>query len=70
MLDGYSASEIRDIIKQASMLPLRELGREVIESINKSKIRKVIFHDFKKVLETKKPLMTSEDLKKFDAKFH
>lgn len=30
-LDGYSISEITDIVKEASMLPIREIQKDAME---------------------------------------
>ena len=69
-LDGYSMSEITDIVKEACMLPIREIEKEAMEEVTKSKIRNVQYVDFKKVIDERKPLLTKEDLKRFSGNFH
>lgn len=59
-LEGYSASEITDIIKEASMLPLRDIKKSMMESVSKSKIRPVKYDDFMKTIKERKPLMSKE----------
>ena len=49
-MEGYSASEITDIIKEASMLPIRELSRKMIETVEKKNIRAVRYEDFLAVI--------------------
>jgi SpoVK/Ycf46/Vps4 family AAA+-type ATPase len=45
-LDGYSASEITDIVKEACMIPIREISRNSLEIIDAGKIRAVKYSDF------------------------
>ena len=68
-MEGYSASEITDIIKEASMLPIRELSRKMIETVEKKNIRAVRYEDFRPVIKKKKPLLSKEDLKKYKGNF-
>ena len=58
MLEGYSNSEIRDIVKEACMEPIRELNKKVIETVTKSSLRKVELRDFENVVKKRKPLLT------------
>ena len=58
MLEGYANSEIRDIVKEACMEPIRELNKKVIETVTKSSLRKVEVRDFENVLKQRKPLLT------------
>jgi spastin len=67
-LDGYTASEITDIVKEACMVPLREISRSSLETVEVNKIRTVKYSDFAKVMKNKKPLLTKEDLKKYEIK--
>lgn len=64
-LDGYSASQITDIVKQASMMPIRQISRNSIETVDKNKIRPVQYSDFTRVVKGRKPLLTKQDLKKY-----
>lgn len=52
------------------MLPIRDIKKDMVESVSKSKIRPVKYSDFEKVISGKKPLLTKEDLKKFEGRFH
>ena len=58
MLEGYSNSEIRDIVKEACMEPIRELNKKVIETVRKSSLRKVELRNFENVVKKRKPLLT------------
>lgn len=58
MLEGYSASEIKDIIKEVCMVPLRELDRRTFEEIDKRKIRNVCVKDFVKLIKERPPLLS------------
>lgn len=51
------------------MMPIREISRKTIETVDAGKIRAVKFGDFEKVLKVKKPLLSKEDLKKYEGKF-
>ena len=41
-----------------------------IEKIEKGSLRKVSYEDFCEVLKERKPLLSKEDLKKYEAKFN
>lgn len=51
------------------MMPIREISRNKIETVDVGKIRAVKYSDFEKVLKIKKPLLSKEDVKKYEGKF-
>lgn len=64
-LECYSASEIRNIIAETCMIPLRELETTEFKSIKKTDLRKINLKDFLKVLATRKPILSKEELLKY-----
>ena len=61
--EGYSASDLNNLAKEAALCPLRELSPEELQIIPVDKVRKIKFVDFKNAL---KKIRTSVDLKSLD----
>ena len=51
LMNNYSASDIKALIYQASMKPLKELPPEKLLEIEKSDIRQVTIEDFEQAVE-------------------
>ena len=65
-LEFFSASEIRNIVAEVSMAPLRELRTSAFQRITNDDLRKVSLADFEEVLKHRKPILSPEDLKKYE----
>lgn len=63
--EGYSASDLTALCKEAAMVPLRELGTSV-QSVSAKKIRAVSFKDFDLALKVIRPSVNKEMLEEFD----
>ncbi|XP_076816246.1 spastin-like [Clavelina lepadiformis] len=55
MCDNYSFSDLTDLAKDAAMGPIRELPRDVMMTIEASKMRKINLNDFTKSLHKIRP---------------
>lgn len=64
-LECYSASEIRNIIAETCMIPLRDLDTTEFKSIKETDLRKITLKDFVKVLASRKPILSKEELLKY-----
>ena len=67
-LEGYSASQIKSIVAEVSMIPLQELKGSIFETIKKTDIRSLKLKDFIKVIQDRKPIVSKEDLVKYKEK--
>ena len=65
MLEYYSASEIRNIVAEVSMMPLRELQRSEFKRIKSDDLRKIVLGDFEQATKKTKPILTKEELEKY-----
>jgi spastin len=60
---GYSASDIKAVIKEACMEPVRnEIGKNLILTVQKNDIRAVCLSDFEKAMKNIRPTLTPKDL--------
>ena len=57
---GYSASDIRAVVVEASMAPLRELTPNEVERVRPEKLRAVCARDFAEALRAVRPTLTDE----------
>lgn len=62
---GFSGSDITALAKDAAMQPLRSLGEQLLV-MKKEEIRSIGWVDFEKSLETIRPSVSKEGLKKFE----
>lgn len=60
-MKGYSASDIISIIKETSLLPLREISEDQIMKIKKEEIRPVCYSDFTKVISETVPSLSEKE---------
>jgi len=67
-MDCYSACEIRSIIAEACMMPLRELKQSEFQKISAEQLRKLKLKDFLAVLAERKPILSKEELAKYKDK--
>jgi SpoVK/Ycf46/Vps4 family AAA+-type ATPase len=71
-MEGFSASDITALVKEAAMQPIRNLERSKILEIQKEKIRPICFNDFKASLSIIRPCVSQkciEDLLDWNEKF-
>ncbi|CAD8052394.1 unnamed protein product [Paramecium sonneborni] len=64
MLQGYSASDIRAVVKEACMQPLRE-DQSLIFSIHKQDIRAVNKEDFDQAMQKVKPTLSQKQYEEY-----
>lgn len=64
--DGYSASDLTALCKEAALGPVRELGA-AIASVKLDRIRPVNLNDFAEALQIIRPSLNKEQLQAFDA---
>ncbi|KAL9267637.1 ATPase family AAA domain-containing protein [Drosera capensis] len=64
LTEGYSGSDMKNLVKDASMGPLRDVLRQGIEitKINKEDIRPVTLQDFKESLQEVRPSVSANEL--------
>lgn len=63
---GYSASDIKAVVKEACMEPVRsEIHKNMILTVNKNDIRAVSISDFEKAMQNIKPTLTNKDLETY-----
>lgn len=67
-LEYFSAAEIRNIVSEACMGPLRELEKSQFEKIQQKDLRKVNAKDLLAVISDRKPILTKEQLAKYKEK--
>lgn len=60
LLEYYSASQIRNIISEACMIPLRQVSQSQFFNISKSEIRKLNKEDFLSVVNQRKPIVSKQ----------
>ena len=67
LTENYSASDLKTLIKEAAMMPLKELPPEELLNIQKEDLRKVTIDDFKTVFEKFIPSYSgSESMAEFE----
>jgi spastin len=64
--EGYSASDLTALCREAALGPVRELGA-AIASVPVDKIRPVCLQDFAEALQVIRPSLSKEQLKAFEA---
>ena len=62
MTEGYSASDLTALAKEAASFCLRELTEEQLKSIDQRSIREIRLSDFKEALTSIRPSVTPESL--------
>jgi len=63
--EGYSASDLTALCKEAALVAIRELGSSIID-VKGSDVRPIILNDFKCALNQIKPSVSKESLQAFD----
>ena len=63
--EGYSGSDKKELVKDASFGPIRELNFEEITNISSSQVRKVVLNDFLNSLNTIRPSVSQNDLQDY-----
>lgn len=66
-LSGYSASDIKALVKEACMEPLRELKGLNVSLINESKLRPVEGKDLLKAQSLVAPSVSKKDMDMYEA---
>ena len=61
-IEGYSASDIAALCKEAAMAPLRELGPRIIE-VHESQVRAICLRDLEAAASSQKPSLSLKLLK-------
>ena len=65
--DGYSCADMQAMIREAAMMPVRELSPEELMKIeDKSKIRDLTVDDFSKAASNQPPSVSAKTIKEFD----
>lgn len=69
MTEGYSGSDMKNLVKDASMGPLREALRKGVDIANlkKEDMRPVMFQDFKNALQDVRPSVSQNELGIYEA---
>jgi spastin len=66
-LKGYSASDIKSVVKEACMEPVRsEINKNMIMTVTKQEIRDVSIRDFERALNTIKPALTAKQVETYN----
>lgn len=64
--DGYSCADMQALIKEAVMLPVREIPADQIVKMNKEDIRKLNVDDFKSACKKQPPSVSHKTIQEFD----
>ena len=65
--DGYSASDLTALAKEAAMAPLRELSDAALQQVRAEELRAVRLTDFAEALKVVRPSVASSELAKYEA---
>jgi spastin len=66
---GYSASDIRELVKEAAMFPIRDITQQNqgdITRIAREQLRPVLLNDFKRATQVIKPSVKPESIREFE----
>ncbi len=66
MTAGYSCSDLTNLLKDASMAPLRELNPTAIKTVKAEQLRPLLLDDFVKSLIAVRPSVTAADVAEFE----
>ncbi|KAL4427400.1 hypothetical protein ABPG74_009672 [Tetrahymena malaccensis] len=61
-IDGYSCSDIKALVKEACMLPLRKLKKNELLSVDSTKIKPVSIDDFTEAIKKVPPSLQKKEL--------
>lgn len=65
--EGYSCADLNQVIKEAAMIPLREIPPEQLINLeNTEAIRPISLDDFKASLKTNSPSVSAQTIEDFD----
>jgi len=67
LTEGYSASDLGTIARNAAWLPLGTVDQELIPLLKKSQVPEVTVHHFIRVVQTFVPSMSNEDIAALEA---
>eukprot|EP01080_Neovahlkampfia_damariscottae_P000925 gene925-9834_t len=65
LTENYSGSDLKSLCKETSMIPIRELGNQIM-NLTIDQIRPIDVNDFYKSIKSIKPNTTKESIKKLD----
>ena len=66
--EGYSCADLNQVVKEAAMIPLREIPSEQLMNLeNTAAIRPIGLDDFKASLGSNAPSVSRETIEEFDA---
>eukprot|EP00899_Mesostigma_viride_P006631 jgi/Mesvir1/1596/Mv14564-RA.1 len=63
--EGYSGSDLFALCHEAAMVPIRELGEDILH-VKESEVRSLKLSDFKLALDTIKPSVSKQQLRSYD----
>lgn len=66
LTEGYSCSDLTQVLQEASMEPLRELGPSAIRTVKAEQLRPLILDDFTKALRAVRPSVPPSSVAEFD----
>ena len=65
--EGYSCADLNQVVKEAAMIPVRELPtEELMKLTDTSQIRPISLADFRQSLKTNSPSVSHATMKEFD----
>ncbi len=66
--EGYSCADLNQVVKEAAMIPLREIPPEqLMDMENTTAMRPISLEDFRSSLRTNSPSVSHETIEEFDA---
>ena len=65
--EGYSCADLNQVVKEAAMIPVRQLPtEELMKLTDTSQIRPISLVDFRQSLKTNSPSVSKATMKEFD----
>lgn len=66
LTEGYSCSDLTQVLQEASMEPLRELGPSAIRTVKAEQLRPLVLDDFTKAMRAVRPSVPPSSVAEFD----
>lgn len=66
LTEGYSCSDLSNVLKEASMEPLRELHSSAFRTVKAEQLRPLVLADFEKALRVIRPSVPRDSVAEFE----